>query len=307
MPAVNLTLLVPDSELSEYIERIERFAHPDLHLLNDPSEHTDVVFGTSSKIFANLKLMPNLKWAQSTWAGVEIFNQMNKPQFVLTNARGIFGHLMAEYVFGYLLFIEKDIQTKLNNQKQKIWDSKTTGNIRGKTIAILGVGSIGSEIARTAKFFGLKTKGFTQSSESSPDIDQYFHSLPLNSFFEDVDYVVNVLPNTSSTQNILDVDSFKLMPKNAIVINAGRGVTVDEGALTKALNEGWIKAAILDVFKDEPLPMSSPLWDARNCFITSHTSAHTYIDDIFPIFTRNFEAFIEGYPMVNVVDMDKGY
>lgn len=307
MPSFNLTLLVPESERSEYIERLERFAHPDLNLISEPSDITDVVLGTSSKIFAYLDNMPNLKWAQSTWAGVEIFNQINHPQFILTNAKGIFGHLMAEYVFGYLLFLEKDIQTKLNNQNQKIWDPKTTGNIRGKTIAILGVGSIGSEIARAAKFFGLKTKGFTYSSESSPDIDQYFHSLPLNAFFEDVDYVVNVLPNTASTQNLLNIDSFKLMPKNAVVINAGRGVAVDENALAKALNNGWLRAAILDVFKEEPLPVSSPLWEARNCYITSHTSAHTYIDDIFPIFTRNFEAFVEGYPMVNVVDLNKGY
>lgn len=299
--------MVPPSEQSDYIDRIKRFGHPELNLSLEPNEETNVVLGTSAKIFANLESMPNLRWAQSTWAGVEIFSRLENPQFILTNARGIFGHLMAEYVFGYLLFVEKEILTKYKNQKHKIWDPTVTGNIRGKTIAILGVGSIGSEIARTAKFFGLKTRGFTISSETSPDIDRYFHSLPLNEFFMGVDYVVNVLPNTELTKGLLNIETFKLMPHNAIVINAGRGVTVDEIALAETLNNMELRAAILDVFSQEPLPKDSPLWKARNCFITSHTSAHTYIDDIFPIFSRNFEAFVQGHPMVNLVDIKKGY
>lgn len=304
---INVSLLVPDSETDEYLVRFSRFAHPDLRLLTNVSAETEVVLGTSSKIIAYLPQMPNLKWAQSTWAGVEAFTKVPKPRFKLTNARGIFGHLMAEYVFGYLLFVEKDILKKYELQRDSLWDPTVTGNIRGKTMAILGVGSIGSQIARTAKFFGLKTKGFTLSSEYCSDIDIYTHELPLTDFLSNVDYLVNVLPNTSSTRDLINSDVFDSLPDEAIIINTGRGVSLDEKALAQALNAGGIRAAVLDVFKEEPLHSDSPLWRAKNCFITSHTSAHTYIDDIFPIFTRNFEAYAEDHPLINLVDMSKGY
>jgi len=304
---INVSLLVPETEYEEYIEWIERFAHPDLRLLPDAGPETEVALGTTAGIIADLPNMPNLKWAQSTWAGVEAFTKITDPWFTLTNARGIFGHLMAEYVFGYLLLIEKDMLKKHEDQRLGQWNPTITGNIRGKTMAILGVGSIGSQIARTAKFFGLKTKGFTLSSESCADIDIYSHTLPLSKFVSDVDYLVNVLPNTAATKDLIDMSVFNSLPREAIVINAGRGFSLDEYALSKALDNGYIRAAVLDVFKEEPLPKDSPLWQAKNCFITSHTSAHTFIDDIFPIFTRNFEAYAENRPLINVVDMSKGY
>lgn len=305
--SINVSILVPDTEIEDYLDRIHRFSHPDLRLLPHPGPDTEVALGTSSEIIANLSKMPNLKWAQSTWAGVEAFTKVAEPWFTLTNARGIFGHLMAEYVFGYLLFIEKDMLTKAEQQRRSMWEPTITGNIRGKTMAILGVGSIGTQIARTAKFFGLNTKGFTMTSESCADIDTYTHTLPLGEFLTDVDYLVNVLPNTPATKDLIDISVFDSLPDDAIVINAGRGFSLDEDALTEALKNGGIRAAVLDVFKEEPLPASSPLWQAKNCFITSHTSAHTFIDDVFPIFTRNFEAYAEDRPLVNVVDMSKGY
>lgn len=304
---INVSLLVPENELDEYLERFNRFSHPNLHLLPSASPETEVALGTSAKIIANLEKMPNLKWAQSTWAGVEAFTKVSNPWFTLTNARGIFGHLMAEYVFGYLLFIEKGMLIKFEQQRRSTWDPTVTGNIRGKTMAILGVGSIGAQIARTAKFFGLNTKGFTLSSESCADIDIYTHTLPLTDFLTDVDYLVNVLPNTSATKDLINLSVFDSLPDDAIIINAGRGFSLDEEGLATALNSGGIRAAVLDVFKEEPLPTASPLWQARNCYITSHTSAHTFIDDVFPIFTRNFEAYAEERPLVNIVDMSKGY
>lgn len=304
---INVSILVPESEDKNYREWIDRFSHPLLKLLPDASGETEVVLGTSSLIYQNLNNMPNLKWAQSTWAGVEIFANMKDAEFTLTNARGIFGHLMSEYVFGYLLFLEKNMIKKYEHQKFGKWEPTITGNIRGKTIAILGVGSIGSQIARTAKFFGMRTKGFTYSSETCSSIDEYSHSLPLNDFLRGVDYLVNVLPNTDATKNLIGRSLLTSLDPKTILINAGRGVTIDEDALADALNQRELRAAVLDVFKEEPLPPNSPLWRSENCFITSHTSAHTYIDDVFPIFTRNFEAYAEGRSLINIVDIKKGY
>jgi phosphoglycerate dehydrogenase-like enzyme len=172
---------------------------------------------------------------------------------------------------------------------------------------LLGVGSIGAHLAGTAKHFGMTVRGFTKESETSTDVDQYFHGAELLKFAEGLDYLVSVLPRTAGTNRIIDAKLLETLPPHALFVNVGRGNAVDEPALERALNEGKLAAAILDVFETEPLPDGHPFWKTPNLYMTFHTSAISYPEDITKLFIENYYLYIEGKPLKYVVDFERGY
>lgn len=300
-------LLILSKHLDEYYQLIETAHLPDLEILTAPGLDADILFGEPDLIRDVLAPFQNLKWVQSNWAGVEpLLDLALRRDYILTNARGVFGPLMSEFVFGYLLLHERKILQRLEAQREHRWEATLTGTLRGKIIGLLGVGSIGAEIARTAKFFGLTVCGFTRSSESCTDVDEYFHA-DLSAFVSDLDYFVSVLPNTAETHHIIDAQVLAALPKHAIFINVGRGSAVDESALMKALETGAIAGSVLDVFEQEPLPAKHPLWSAPNTFITSHTSAPSFPEDIARLFIENYRLYLAGKPLKYVVDFERGY
>ena len=214
---------------------------------------------------------------------------------------------MSEYILGYLLAYERRIFQRLEDQKNKRWDDSDTGTLRGKTIGLLGVGSIGAEVARTAKFFGMTVHGYTFSSETSSDVDKYYHGNDLLEFATGLDYLVNILPNTKDTRKIINDELLNVLPSRALVINVGRGPAVDESALLEALHQNKIAGAVLDVFEKEPLPKDHPFWTTPNLLITFHTAAPSLPEDIAKIFIENYKLFIEGKPLKYQVDFEKGY
>jgi phosphoglycerate dehydrogenase-like enzyme len=208
---------------------------------------------------------------------------------------------------GYLLAHERRIFQRLEDQKNKRWDDSDTGTLRGKTIGLLGVGSIGADVARTAKFFGMTVRGYTMGSETSSDVDKYYHGNDLLDFATGIDYLVNILPNTKDTRKIINADLLNILPSHALVINVGRGPAVDESALLEALHQNKIAGAVLDVFEKEPLPKDHPFWTTPNLLITFHTAAPSLPEDIAKIFIENYKLFIEGKPLKYQVDFEKGY
>jgi phosphoglycerate dehydrogenase-like enzyme len=227
--------------------------------------------------------------------------------YILTNARGVFGELMSEYVFGYLLFLEKKMLDRMKAQNAKKWQRPESGILRGKEIGLLGVGSIGAHLAGTAKHFGMTVRGFTRESEESTQVDRYFHSNDLLKFADGLDYLVCVLPRTKDTNQIVNQTVLDALPAHAIFINVGRGNAVDESALVKALNEGKLAAAVLDVFAKEPLPEDHPFWRTPNLYMTFHTSAISYPEDITKLFIENYQLYIKGKTLKYIVDFEKGY
>jgi phosphoglycerate dehydrogenase-like enzyme len=179
--------------------------------------------------------------------------------------------------------------------------------LRGKTIGLLGVGSIGAHLAKTAKHFGMHVRGFTRESEISTQVDTYYHGKDILKFAEGLDYLVSVLPRTSETNKLVDEALLNAIPSHAIFVNVGRGNSVDEAALVKALNEGKIATAVLDVFGTEPVPTDHVFWDTPNLYMTFHTSAISYPEDITKLFIENYRLFIEGKPLKYIVDFEKGY
>jgi phosphoglycerate dehydrogenase-like enzyme len=301
------TLLILSREADEYRRLIASAQLPDLELTSEPAG-SDIVLGEPKLIRDALPRLTSLKWAQAMYAGVEpLVDPGQRRDYVLTNARGVFGELMSEYVFGYLLFHEKRILERIQAQQAMQWQRAESGVLRGKKIGFLGVGSIGAHLAATAKHFGMTVRGFTRGSETSADVDQYFHGDDLLKFVEGLDYLVSVLPRTEGTNQIVDAQLLEALPPQAVFVNVGRGNSVDEPALVKALNEGKLAAAILDVFETEPLPEGHPFWKTPNLYMTFHTSAISYPEDITKLFVENYQLYVEGKPLKYVVDFDRGY
>ena len=214
---------------------------------------------------------------------------------------------MSEYVFGYLLLIERRIFERYQAQQEHRWDGSTTGMFRGKTIGLLGVGSIGAHLARTAKFFEMNVRGYTRSSESCPDVDVYFHGDQLLDFAKGLDYFVSVLPNTSETRHIINAALLEALPPHTVFVNVGRGSALDEFALIHALETKKIAAAVLDVFEQEPLPKEHPFWNTPNLLLTFHTSAPSLPEDIAKLFIDNYHRYLNGEELMYRVDFVRGY
>jgi phosphoglycerate dehydrogenase-like enzyme len=255
-----------------------------------------------------LPRLDRLQWVQANWAGVEpLLEPSLRRDYVLTNARGVFGRLMSEYVFGYLLAHERRIIDRYLSQRARRWDRTPPGTLWGKQIGLLGVGSIGAQLARTAKAFGMRVKGYTRWSETSSDVDAYFHGDDRVAFAEGLDYLVNVMPATKATRHLVDEVLLRALPEGAVFVSPGRGRVVDEQALACALRKGRLAAAILDVFNQEPLPSDHEFWSMPNVLITSHTAALNVPADLAALFAENYLRLRRGEPLLHQVDFELGY
>jgi phosphoglycerate dehydrogenase-like enzyme len=312
-------LLILAEDADEYKNRIQPAALPGLEIVADPAA-CDIVLGEPRLIRDALPLLSHPKWIQSLYAGVEaLTDPSQRRDYILTNARGVFGELMSEYVFGYLLAHEKKIFERYKAQQAKKYDRFESGWLRGKTLGLLGVGSIGEHLAMMAKSFGMQVWGYTVASETSTHVDRYFHlKSPLSpreraegegllEFASGLDYLVVVLPRTNHTNKLVDANVLNALPSHAVLINVGRGNAVDEPALVEALTQGKIAGAVLDVTAEEPLPAEHPFWTTPNLLLTFHTSAISYPEDITKVFIENYHLYIQGKPLKYQVDFEKGY
>jgi len=308
--------LVLTKHPDEYRRLIEAWSLPDLSLVTASEVEdglarggdSEILMGDPARVVASLPHLPRLRWVQLTWAGVErMLDPTLRRDYVLTNIRGVFGPLMSEYVFGYLLAHERKIVQRLESQREGRWDATLPGTLQGKTMGLVGVGSIGAHLAATAKHFGMTVRGYTRGSEESSHVDQYFHGTDKVAFSTGLDYLVAVLPNTPGTRRIIDADMLRAMPAHAMVVNAGRGDTLDTEALIRALEQRRLAAAVLDVFEEEPLPAGHPLWRTPGVLITSHTAAPSFPSDIVGVFAQNYRRYVRGEPLHHQVDFARGY
>jgi phosphoglycerate dehydrogenase-like enzyme len=307
-------LLILSRHAGAYARLVETARLPDLEITPAVDSHAvpapdsyDVVLGEPSLIREALPRLSGMRWAQATWAGVEpLLEPSLRRDYILTNARGVFGSLMSEYVFGYLLAHQRKIFEKRASQAAGKWDPTHPGTLRGKQIGLLGVGSIGAALARTAKHFGMRVKGYTRVSEGCPDVDEYVHG-DRTAFAVDLDYLVSIMPNTAATARLVDAAMLAALPPHAVFVNPGRGGVVDEAALADALRSGRLAGAVLDVFQQEPLPPDHVFWRTPNVLITSHTAAISFPEDIAPVFIENYHRLIAGQPLRYQVDFEAGY
>ena len=254
----------------------------------------------------------SLKWIQSASAGVDrlLFPELASSHVVLTNARGIYEDPMAEYVLGLLLVMSKGLRAVLERQGRAEWEHHQTERLERKRVLVVGTGPIGRAIARDCRALRMSVRGVARSAHpGDADMVEIFGVERLTEAVATADYVVNALPATEETWHLFDGDVFAAMNPSARFVNVGRGSTVDEDALVRALQSGAIAGAALDVFEDEPLPADSPLWAMPNVIVSPHMAgdAAGWREAAVELFVRNLERYLTGRPLINVVDKTRGY
>jgi glyoxylate/hydroxypyruvate reductase A len=254
-----------------------------------------------------LKRAKRLEWFSSIGAGNEdLVKNPHLPENVILTKATVYGEMMAEYVFAYLLYFSRNVAKHLKDQRKRVWDRVRPRRLRGKVLGILGLGSVGKEIAKRGKQFGMDVLGAKRVPEPVENVDQVFGQDDLDRMIPLVDYLVNVLPLTPKTYHILGEKKLTLMKEGSTLYSIGRGKTVDEKALEKVLKTKKIQA-VLDVFEKEPLYSKSKLWSLKNVIITPHVSGINLPEEIGEEFVINYKRWARGEPFIALVDREKGY
>ncbi len=254
---------------------------------------------------------PRLKWIHQTGAGIDQLLPLDwlPDNVILTNSSGVHIPKAGEFIACALLMLSHLVPTYVTNQREHRW-VKTFGDcIEGKTLLVIGVGRVGGEAARRAKQLGLRVLGVRRSGNAHPHVDRMYRADQLREALPEADFVLISAPLTSETAKMIGPEELDLLKDTASVINMARGNLLDNTALAERLNEGRLRGGILDVFVSEPLPEDSLLWDCRNLIIIPHVAADApnYLDRMFEIFTDNFQRFVNGEPLRNVVERAREY
>ena len=266
---------------------------------------------------ARLSSATNLKWLQIPWSGADGY--ADHPDFpahvTLTNATGAFGRPIAEYAFGAVFTLMRRFHQYRDCQKEAKWQRQGDEmSPTGKNVLILGAGDIGTNAARLFKMMDCHITGVRRVVREVPrEFDAMITLEQVDDLLPEADIVICCMPHTPLTQGFFTKARFEKMKSTAIFVNVGRGTLVDHEALAEVLNAGKIYGAALDVTFPEPLPEDHPLWKCRNVLITPHVSGQTFAglkdkeDFFFRMCRENLEAYRDGTPLKNLVDLKTGY
>jgi len=291
-----------------------------LHFPKSPAEaaalieDAEVLIGPVPLDAALFSKAKKLKWVQSGSAGVEDYIDIfkNNVSATLTNASGAYGQGISEYLIAYTLVILKKLQAYVYGQQKREWRGYgIVKTIEGARVTVVGLGNLGGTFARKMHLLGAAVRGVKQFPAPKPDyLEEQFTTDRIDEALDGADIVALCLPSTPKTVGIMSRERIFAMKQDAILLNAGRGSAVDQGALVEALNAKRIFAG-LDVTTPEPLPDEDPLWACENLFITPHISGGPSSilapDFISGLIVRNMKAYLEGRPLENVVDIELGY
>jgi phosphoglycerate dehydrogenase-like enzyme len=259
---------------------------------------------------------PNLIWVHSATAGVErvLTPQALERGLAITNARGVFSDPIAEYVLMWVLAVSRRLPQLLELQRERTWQPLPGREMSDVTIGVVGLGSIGRRVAQLAVKFGSRVVAIRRSSggesaEGVEGISEVMTPDHLPELMAQSDFVVLALPLTTDTQDLFDARMFANAKPGSWLINVARGALVDERALVRAVRDGTLGGAVLDAFKEEPLPADSELYSTPNIIVTPHTSwsSGRVLDRSIELFCDNLARFAKGEPLLNLVDPGAGY
>lgn len=260
---------------------------------------------------------PELVWVQSPSAGVDQFLDdrplMEADRIVLTNMRAVHGPAIADHAFAMLLTLTRNMPVHQRNQREHRWgspDARTGIALQGRTMFVVGLGGIGTEIAQRAHGFGMRVIGSRRSDKPNPDyIEHVGKPDELLDMLPEADVVAIAVPLTPETEGLFDERAFSAMKQGAYLINIARGPIVKTDALVAALESGHLAGACLDVTDPEPLPADSPLWDRADVVITPHAAsvAELTSERWWALYKENIRRFGAGEPLLNTVDKAAGY
>lgn len=257
-----------------------------------------------------------LMWYQQGGAGADWLQrrpEVRELGFTLTSASGVHAIPISEHMLGYLLALGRAFPQAIRGQKERVWEENRHHDLfelAGMRVLVLGVGAIGERFAKLCSACGMEVVGLRKDpSVLAEGVDRIVGMEKLHGELPAADVVANTLPYTDETHHLLGAREFELMKDGAVLINIGRGGTIDEAALIDALRSGKLRGAGLDVFETEPLPEDSPLWDMEQVILTPHYSGLTprYNERLFDIFVDNLTRYRAGQALRNVVDKRLGY
>jgi phosphoglycerate dehydrogenase-like enzyme len=260
-----------------------------------------------------LALAPNLKWIQAITAGVDNLplKEINDRGIILTNVRGIHKIQMAEFAIAAMINFARNFHLMHRNQIKGLWDrSIPQAEIYGKVVGVIGLGSIGEEIAKKASFFGMRVLGVRKNPRPIEYVDRVYGLEEMDTVFRESDYIINLLPLTAGTRKLIDKRYFGSMKKTACFINIGRGPTVNQTDLVDALKSNRIGGLVADVYEEEPLPEDSPLWKLENVILAPHIAgvSPNYLKRAMDVIRHNLNVYVsQSGEMMNVIDCSSGY
>jgi phosphoglycerate dehydrogenase-like enzyme len=260
-----------------------------------------------------LERSTRLRWVHAFNAGVDGFVGMpgiRDGRIRLTRTIGAHTAL-PDHVMALILAFARRLHVDIRNQVNRVWD-RPAGvgvDVEGTVLGIMGLGQIGKPLAQRASAFGMRVVGTKKTAEPVPHVDRVYAPEDTGALLREADYVVALLPLTPETRGRMGEREFRLMKPSAVFINVSRGPIVQEAALVRALREGWIAGAGLDVFDTEPLPSDHPLYEFPQVIISPHVSGITprFFERIAAIFAANIRRYLSGEPLANVVDVARGY
>lgn len=313
---MNLVLFVHFSE--EVLAEIQRIA-PSLriHTMSRKDPLYDEILPKADIVVGGLRpseitVARSLRWLQISSAGVGSLPEQLPERVVLTNGSGIYGVPISEHVLAMMLGLIRCIPEAVRNAAENRWQkSSPKRGLFGSTCGVIGMGDIGTEVARRAKGMGMRVVAVKRlvRGEKPEFVDALYDTRGLDNVLQESDHVVICLPGTVHTRHLFDSRRLNLMKPGSYIYNIGRGMVIDEGAMIEALRSHHLAGAGLDVFEKEPLPPESPLWGFPNVILTSHYagSGTRNTERLAEIFLHNLRQFLAGQPMRNVVDREWGY
>ena len=304
------------SDLAELYPEV-RFAFcPNREDLSRQIADVEVYFGWVNR--EEFLAARKLRWIQSPSSGVDRFlaiPELREGEVILTSARGTHGVCLAEHVLAMILAFTRGIRDSIVQQQGHHWANRelrpTLVELTGGTLGIIGFGAVGRALAKRAQAFDMRIIAVDMLPGENPDYVERVDGLDgLDALLRESDYVVVTVPYTAETKGMLGAERLALLKPSAILVGISRGGIIDEAALARALREGCLSGAALDVFEEEPLPTDSPLWDIGNLLITPHAAGGTQLEAkiLREIFTENLGRYLRGtFPLRNQVNKMRGF
>lgn len=309
-----MRVLIAENDHTLYRELLQR-ALPELELIAGDGAELAQQAGScpvwlgEPHLFAELMRAGHKPaWVQSTWAGITPLLADDLPRdYQLTRAVGVFGQIMAEYVLCHMLAHERELFTRLQAQRELRWDGRLPRSLAGRKVLIVGTGEIGLAVARFLQPFNVELTGVASSARTLAPFSEVAAVEDLPRLVAQADYVINLLPNTPATSDIYDAALLARFKPSAVLINAGRGTAVVDEDLVTALAEGQLAAAVIDVCREEPLPVGHPFWTADNLLLTGHSAAPSLPHLLVELFVSNLQRYQGGAALQGLVDFSRGY
>lgn len=278
-------------------------------------QQAEVIFGEPG--IREIQKCPGLRWIQMSWAGADVYTMREgfPRQVRLTNAKGCFRTVIAEYIMAVLLSMCRNLKQYANQQKEECWQRiRQETLLYGKKVLILGAGDIGTGTAKRLKAFGTSVTGMRRTDRNYPDCyDAMITAEELDRVLPAADIVIGCLPSTPKTRGLLDERRLRSMKKDAFLINVGRGSLIPTQDLVNVLNDGHLGGVALDVLEQEPLPAGHPLWEIDRVILTPHIAGQSFgysrdtENRVLHVCCQNLERYLDRRELLNQVDFETGY